>query len=270
MPHDMGGRDRQILRQQFHIARVNGQGRGGRQAEIGEGIEVLTVMLREGAGIHLQKLPIRCGKAAIEAILQQGWVREGQGDTCRFKGQFYLPGFPIGIASGIKGPVQRRHGQDGVRCNPIGKDTVPIPQTGGGGNHRYAEELMDGQRGDQGDVFIQTVHGVHHRLEVCCDAAAGELVQFLVDRGHQGPQRRIVISRVRRDGNTLNGRLNRGQTGSQMVIYLAQQAHNAAMISSGDILDGGNEIVHRMPVHKIPELRVDLRGLVNDGFQFRT
>ena len=70
MPHDMGGRDRQILRQQLHIARVNGQGRGGRQVEIGEGIEVLTVMLREGAGIHLQKLPIRRGKAAKEAILQ--------------------------------------------------------------------------------------------------------------------------------------------------------------------------------------------------------
>ena len=70
MPHDMGGRDRQILRQQFHIARVNGKGHRGRQAEIGEGIEVLTVMLRKGAGIHLQKLPIRCGKAAKEAILQ--------------------------------------------------------------------------------------------------------------------------------------------------------------------------------------------------------
>ena len=205
MPHDMGGRDRQILRQQFHIARVNGQGHGGRQVEIGEGIEVLTVMLRKGAGIHLQKLPIRCGKAAIEAILQQGRVREGQGDTCCLKGQFYLPGFPIGIANGIKGPVQRRHGQDWVRRDPIGKGTVPIPQAGGGGNHRHAEELMDGQRGDQGDVFIQAIHGVHHRLEVCCDAAAGELVQFLVNRGHQGPQRRIVISWVRRDGNALNG-----------------------------------------------------------------
>ena len=55
-----------------------------------------------------------------------------------------------------------------------------------------------------------------------------------------------------------------------MAVYLAQQAHNAAMISSGDILNGANEIIHRMPVHKIPELRVDLRGLVNDGFQLRT
>ena len=49
-----------------------------------------------------------------------------------------------------------------------------------------------------------------------------------------------------------------------MAVYLAQQAHNAAVISSGDILNGANEIVHRMPVHKIPKLRVDvLRSLVD-------